>query len=142
MWCLVLQCIVLYCFVFYVSLTCLEPGVCPKDWDLAVTSAHTLFEHLSLGQALRPPTKWTTPLCRPCYDGPFWPRNHCMCVTARRLGSLHWLAHAAGNGHVVGLHILAHSKSTIVSLRKLCLKVRVGLVFYALRGAVTMQPYK
>ena len=46
-----------------------------------------------MGQALHPPTPWTTH-CAVCALMPLEPCDNSMCVIARRLGSLHRLAHA------------------------------------------------
>ena len=60
----------------------------------------SLFEHMSTGQVFHPPTQWTTLCVNPCS------RAHLgLCATAqepppKRLGCLHWPAHAAGHGHV------------------------------------------
>ena len=56
-----------------------------------------------MGSARNPPTQWTTnSACSRCSSCPHWPHRHRMCVIAKRLGCLHWLARAAGHGHFKG----------------------------------------
>ena len=127
--CVVLYGIALYrlvsfCVVCFSGLS--RPVVCRKDWVLQSFLPMSSLENLSVGQALCPPTKWTTSLCRPCS-----PPHVCH----HPLGCLHWLAHAARYAHFFGLDILAHSKETTVSLSKMVSKKnRCGRVLCARRA--------
>ena len=60
-------------------------------------------EHVSTGQASHPPTRGTRLCVSSVLSCPLWPCTHRMCVIAKRLGSLHWLAHAARHGHFQGV---------------------------------------
>ena len=63
-------------------------------------SPTSLFEHLSVGQALNPPTQWTTHTeCGPCSHAHFgWATTACVSSQKRRC-NLHRLAHAARHGY-------------------------------------------
>ena len=59
----------------------------------------SLFEHMSMGQVCHPPTQWTTLCVQSVLSCPLWPCNCRMRVIAKkRLGCLHWLAHATRHG--------------------------------------------
>ena len=85
-----------------------------SNLDLSLLPA-SLFEQPSMGQACNPPTQRTTLSVLSVLSCPLWPCSHRMCVSSpKRLGCLHWLAHAAEHGYFLKrLHIWA--------LRSLCL---------------------
>ena len=62
----------------------------------------SVSEHPSMGQAFHPPTQRTTLSASSVLSCTLCPCYHRMCVIAKRLGSLRWLAHAAGQGYVFG----------------------------------------
>ena len=70
----------------------------------------SLFEHLSLGKAYFPPIpkdlshhdKCASSECPTRALCSLHPWDNFMCVIAKGLGRLHWLAHAAGHGHFFG----------------------------------------
>ena len=90
-------------------LSCFQPVSSQGVGVLRSLVPTSLFECMSMGQARNPSTQRDHTLCNPCFSCPLWPCYHRMCVIARRLGSLHWLAHAAGHGYVLThLHIWSH----------------------------------
>ena len=93
--CLVLSCLVLSCLVAAFSLFVRTQGVGVSHSLLPAS----LFEHMLMGQARNPPTLGDHSMCIPCSYAHFG-RATTACVSSpKRLGCLHWLAHAAGHGH-------------------------------------------
>ena len=62
----------------------------------------SLFQHMSMGQALNPPAQKNHALCSPCSHGSSWSRPYSMWVIAKRLGCPRGLAHAPGHAHFLG----------------------------------------
>ena len=110
----------------------------------------SLFEHASGGPGSPPNDAMDHTLCSLCSDAPE-PCNNRMCVIAKRLGSLHRLAHAAGRVHFLGASMTPRTvflicsrpftlrtsiqKLAIISLRHGCPRFLLQRVFNAPPGA-------
>ena len=75
---------------------------CTRGRGLAFTSAHLLVRAPIDGPGSQPTDIGDHSVCTPCSRTDFG-RVTTACVSSpKRLGSVHWLAHAAGHGHFLG----------------------------------------
>ena len=73
----------------------------------------SLDEQLSMGQARNPRDIGDHSVCTPCTRAHFG-RVTTACVSSpKRLGCLHWLAHAAGHEHLLGASLSGRSDPSV-----------------------------